>query len=513
MLPNMRFGYCSASLPAANYSVSVSSNGTITANYGNDSIRVAPTFTTPPAGGNVTYTISVINPIGGCVATKTVAVLFPPLTTIVNTAITNTILCEGENTTLSATGAFNYNWSYFQGGTLVPISTATAITVVPPAIGINTYVVTGYAPCPSSTPDTKTITVNVTPSTNLIVTPLQDVTKCLNKPFTFNAGVGSSIPLPGNQGTPYSYSWTTLPGNVTAPGATNSSSYTTNDNSTTTLVVTVSGICANATSDTVVVTNFADNLNIAITNSLISCPNKPFTLNSTTSGGYPAYDYSWTINGSQVSTSANLEYTTPGSGGTYTLEVNVIDSCSYQRTDSEVIIVLPNTLNVSIIDSVSLCGNTSFTLNSFTSGGYTVYNYNWYYTPNTNSISNTSILNSTTPEFEGLYTIALTVMDSCGYQQTDLQVINVLPPCQIQIPNVITPNGDASNEFFKIKNIEYHPNTSITIFDRWGRKVYENPNYNNEWNAEGVADGTFFYIVEVPNDKKYNGFLTVFKGK
>ena len=362
-------------------------------------------------------------------------------------------------------------------------------------------------------PDTKTITVNVTPITNLVVTPLQDVTKCLNSPFTFNAAAGSSIPLPGNQGTPYSYSWTTLPGNGIAPGASNSPSYTTNANSTTTLVLTVSGICARSVSDTVVVTNFADNLNVAITNSFTSCPDKSFTLNSATSGGYPMYNYSWTLNGNQVSTLANLDYTTPSTGGTYTVEVKVIDSCSYQRTDSEVIVVLPNTLNVSIIDSVSLCGNTTFTLNSLTSGGYPLYSYNWYFTPSTNSISNSSILNSTTPEFEGMYTLALTVMDSCGYQQTDFQVINVLPPCQVQIPNVITPNGDAANEFFKIKNIEYHPNTSITIFDRWGKKVYENPNYNNEWNGGGIADGTFFYIVEVPNDKKYNGFLTVFNGK
>ncbi|MCZ8284497.1 MAG: gliding motility-associated C-terminal domain-containing protein, partial [Bacteroidia bacterium] len=79
------------------------------------------------------------------------------------------------------------------------------------------------------------------------------------------------------------------------------------------------------------------------------------------------------------------------------------------------------------------------------------------------------------------------------------------------IPNVITPNGDIANEFFKIKNIEYHPNTNVTIFDRWGKKVYENPNYNNEWRADGVSDGTFFYVVDVPDDKQYSGFVTVFR--
>ena len=166
-----------------------------------------------------------------------------------------------------------------------------------------------------------------------------------------------------------------------------------------------------------------------------------------------------------------------------------------------------------MIDSVALCGNTPFTLNASVTGGYPNFTYNWYNYPSSNSISNTTVLNSITPEFQGNYPIAITVTDSCGYEQTDIQLITVLPPCQIVIPNVITPNGDNANEFFVIKNIEYHPNTIVTIYDRWGKKIYENPNYKNEWKAEGVSDGTFFYIVEVPDEKKYNGFVTVFKGK
>ncbi|MCF8423188.1 MAG: gliding motility-associated C-terminal domain-containing protein [Bacteroidia bacterium] len=510
--PNVKFGNCGATNPAS-YTVSVSPNGTITANFDNDSIRVAPTFSAPPLAGNVTYTISVINPVGGCVATKTVAVLFPPLATIITAAVTNTTLCEGDNTSMSALGAFNYNWSYLQGGSLIPISTATAITVVPPIVGINTYVVTGYAPCPSSTPDTKTITVNVTPKANLLVTPLPDVTKCLNKPFTFNTAAGSSILPPGNQGTPYTYSWTTLPGNIPAVGATNSSSYTTNSNSTTTLVVTVSGICAYPISDTVVVNNFVNNLTAAISNSIVVCPNTPFTFNSIVNGGYPSYNYVWTLNSATVSTIADYINNAPASGGNYNVGLTVTDSCGYQNTASNVIVVLPNTLNVAIIDSVALCGNTPFTLNASVTGGYPNFTYNWYNYPSSNSISNTTVLNSITPEFEGAYPIAITVTDSCGYEQTDIQLITVLPPCQVVIPNVITPNGDNANEFFVIKNIEYHPNTIVTIYDRWGKKIYENPNYKNEWKAEGVSDGTFFYIVEVPDDKKYNGFVTVFKGK
>jgi len=510
MLPNMRFGFCSASQPASDYTVSVSSNGTITANYSNDSIRVAPTSTVPPTGaGSVVYTVSVINPIGGCVATRTVEIMYPPLTTTVSTAITNTALCEGDNTTLTASGAANYTWYYYQSGGLTQISTGSSITVIPPATGTNTYVVTGVAPCPSSTPDTKTITVNVMPMANLFITPLVDVTKCMNKPFVFTTGVGSSVPV--NPGTPYSYSWTTLPGNNPASGINTTSSYTASSNATETLVVTVNGVCSNSTSDTVVVKNFADDLGIAITNSFITCPNKPLVLSSITTGGHPTYNYYWSVNSTTVSNLPDLNYTSPSSGGTYTVGITVIDSCGYQKFDSDVVVVLPNTLNVSILDSVSLCGNTAFTLNSLTSGGYPSYSYVW--TMNSDVLSTNQNLSSTTPASEGTYTVILTASDSCGYQGSDYEVINVLPPCMVVIPNIITPNGDNANEHFKIKNLEYHPNTSIIIFDRWGRKIYENSNYNNEWKADGCSDGTYFYMVDVPDDKKYSGFVTVFNGK
>lgn len=423
--PNIKFGNCGAVNPSA-YTVAVSPNGTITTNYANDSLKVTP-VSMPIGNGSVVYTFSVTNPVGGCVATQTLEVLYPPLTTSITTAATNTTLCEGDNTLLSVGGASNYNWYYQQGTTLVPISTSDTITVVPPAIGTNTYVVTGYAPCPSSTPDTKTITVTVTPKTSLFVSPMQDITKCMNRAFVLTTGVGSTIP--SNQGTPYSYSWTTLPANMPAPGATNSPSYTVNSNTTSSFVVTVSGVCAYPTSDTVVVSNFVDDLGIAINDSSSACAGTPFVLNALASGGYPAYNYQWTM------------------------------------------------------------------------------------VPGTNVISNTSVLEYISPDTEGNYTFVVVVGDSCGYNKTTYQVINVLPPCSIEVPNVITPNGDGTNDFFKIKNIEHHPNTNVTIFDRWGIKVYENPNYNNEWNGAGVADGTFFYVIDVPDDKKYSGFISVFKGK
>ena len=424
MLPNMKFGYCPAALPASSYTVQVSSNGTVTANYANDSLKIVPTFTAPPAGNVPTvYNITVYNPQGSCTASQTVAILYP--TSVINmvTIPSTTTICEGTNLNLLSTGAVYYNWSYSQGGTLTPVSNTQMINVTPPHVGANYYIVHGTSPCPG-TPDTKTVTVTVLPKADLAITPIQDITKCLNKPFVITTGVGSLTP--GNPGTPYTYNWVALPTGTTIGS---SSSFTTNSAGTTTLVLTVNGICANADKDTVVVKNFVDNLSLSILDSATVCANMPFTLNSLASGGYPNYNYGW------------------------------------------------------FIDGVS------------------------------SSISNTQNLSYTSPSTTGPRTITLYVNDSCGYSRAAYEVITVLPPCSITPPNVITPNGDNINDYFAISNIEYHANCGLTIFDRWGRKVYESSNYKNEWKADGCADGTFFYILDVPDDKKYTGFITVYHSK
>lgn len=424
--PNVKFENCIAVNPT-NYTVSISSNGTITANYNNDSLKVSPTFTPNSTNPIVIYTITVVNPIGGCVKTETVAINYPSGKLNVSAIANPTIVCEGSNSNLNAFGGVNYQWYYGQPTASNTIATMQSISVTPPMVGNNTYYVIGGSSCAGTIPDTASVIVKVTPKANLVISPLADVTKCINKNYVISTGVGSTTS--GNNGTPYSYNWTTLPSGSPAPGVNTSANYTVTSNASTTLVVTVNGNCANPTKDTIIIKNFADDLALAILNTVTVCSNSQLNLNSLANGGKPNYNFTWFLEpaGSVISTSQNLNTTSPGSEGTYTVTVRVIDSCEYIRITS--------------------------------------------------------------------------------------QVFTVLPPCDVVIPNVMSVNNDGINDVFIIKNLQYHPNTSVTIYDRWGRKVYENANYQNDWRADGLSDGTFFYVIDVPDDKKYNSFITIFHGK
>lgn len=80
----------------------------------------------------------------------------------------------------------------------------------------------------------------------------------------------------------------------------------------------------------------------------------------------------------------------------------------------------------------------------------------------------------------------------------------------IVVYNAVSANGDGKNDYFKIDGIQNYPNNRITIFNRWGVKVFETTNYDSNGNifkgySEGrttinvdgkLPTGTYFYILE-----------------
>lgn len=76
------------------------------------------------------------------------------------------------------------------------------------------------------------------------------------------------------------------------------------------------------------------------------------------------------------------------------------------------------------------------------------------------------------------------------------------------IPNVITPNGDGQNDRLVIVGLSEYDNAEVTIFNRWGNEVYRSRNYRQDWDAQGVNEGTYYYLITLKKD----GRETVHKG-
>ncbi len=107
-------------------------------------------------------------------------------------------------------------------------------------------------------------------------------------------------------------------------------------------------------------------------------------------------------------------------------------------------------------------------------------------------------------------TYKVTVENFCGDTSDEVN-IRYRYCGEFVFPNIITPNGDDINDFFRIKGLdEFTSGWHIDIYNREGRHVYHSDDYRNEWNADGLSDGVYFYVF-YRGDVKYNGNITVFR--
>ena len=94
---------------------------------------------------------------------------------------------------------------------------------------------------------------------------------------------------------------------------------------------------------------------------------------------------------------------------------------------------------------------------------------------------------------------------------SDLVVITVN---NLTVPTLITPNLDGRNDYFVLRGLGTLGRTGLTIFDRRGMKVYENSDYQNDWdgtdyNSNPLPDDTYFYVIRADNGVSLSGYIVV----
>jgi len=80
--------------------------------------------------------------------------------------------------------------------------------------------------------------------------------------------------------------------------------------------------------------------------------------------------------------------------------------------------------------------------------------------------------------------------------------------------NIITPNGDTFNDVLKFDILEKQACLKLLVYDRWGRTVYEDNSYADDWgginkNGQELSEGTYFYSLDVCGDFVVTGYLTI----
>jgi len=183
-----------------------------------------------------------------------------------------------------------------------------------------------------------------------------------------------------------------------------------------------------------------------------------------------------------------------------------------------VIIPIVPALGVNGGGDQEICVGSQYNLNAASSGGYGSNIYSWflYSGPSMDSIYNANTSGAyVMPTAPGVNTYVIDVTDACGLTTSDTVVVDVLLDCNLEVPNIFTPNGDGQNDFFTIDATGIKT-FSIVIYNRWGTRVFESDDINKSWDGNNVVDGTYFYIIraESINGKEYNptGYVQRLKG-
>jgi len=101
----------------------------------------------------------------------------------------------------------------------------------------------------------------------------------------------------------------------------------------------------------------------------------------------------------------------------------------------------------------------------------------------------------------GIYSnISITNLDNCSFVFNDRFEIECF-----SIPEGISPNNDGLNDKLNLSTLNV---IHLTIFNRYGTKVYEHHNnYKDEWHGttnEGkkLPAGVYFYVIEIISENK-----------
>ena len=71
-------------------------------------------------------------------------------------------------------------------------------------------------------------------------------------------------------------------------------------------------------------------------------------------------------------------------------------------------------------------------------------------------------------------------LDATSFFDTEEE--EVVPATPSLVPaQAFTPNGDGNNDTWMIPGIDYYPNNTVKVFNRWGHAVFEVQSYANDW--------------------------------
>ena len=200
---------------------------------------------------------------------------------------------------------------------------------------------------------------------------------------------------------------------------------------------------------------------------------------------------SYTWNTTPVETTQSITVDTPG---TYIVTLTNSNNCSKTKTFTVTTSGIA-TINDVIINDFS--DNNTITVDY---SGLGVYEFSLDGT----NYQNSAIFNNLN---EGEYTVFVRDTKGCGEVSKTFYILDY--------PKFFTPNGDGTNDFWRIKNLNKRnlQNSTIDIFDRYGKLVFQINPRNQVWdgnfNGYALPSSDYWFVIQLTDGKIVKGHFTL----
>ena len=200
---------------------------------------------------------------------------------------------------------------------------------------------------------------------------------------------------------------------------------------------------------------------------------------------------SYTWNTTPVETTQSITVDTPG---TYIVTLTNSNNCSKTKTFTVTTSGIA-TINDVIINDFS--DNNTITVDY---SGLGVYEFSLDGT----NYQSSAIFNNLN---EGEYTVFVRDTKGCGEVSKSFYILDY--------PKYFTPNGDGTNDFWRIKNLNKRnlQNSTIDIFDRYGKLVFQINPRNQVWdgnfNGYALPSSDYWFVIQLTDGKIVKGHFTL----
>jgi gliding motility-associated-like protein len=213
------------------------------------------------------------------------------------------------------------------------------------------------------------------------------------------------------------------------------------------------------------------------------CEGDSLNLITTITGGTGPMNLQWnTPQGTYTGSNIQIENSLPEHSGKYSFKVSDYFHCIDTTSIDITVIPTPRANFPKVNDTIWY--ESTYELQA--PEGY--YSYQW-------STGDTTWYIQVTKE--GEYSVMIQTEEGCKNLESVVMMDGMVP---IAVPNAFTPNGDGLNDTFKpVVNVELVKQFSMSIYNKWGQRIFETTNTSKGWDGKDTQPGVYNWVISYSN--------------